>query len=132
MSQQDVRTARVLEDVSEKINGDVVLAVEDGYYNKSEILEVTGDGTFEILPTCEDGACRVVKGITITGEGNTGTAKVMDDGNLLFLNYFSVNSRTNTISQYRRIIEDDSVVVVTEGRGENHKTFVVVTYYNLD
>ena len=131
MSQQDVRTARVLEDVSENINGDIILAVEDGYYNKSEIIEVTGDGTFEILPTCEDGMCRVVKGITITGKGNTGTAMVMDGQDLLFLNYFSVNSRTNTTSQYRRRIENDSVNLVTEGRGDN-ETFVVLTYYNLD
>ena len=131
MSQQDVRAAKVLEDVSESINGDIILSVEDGYYNKSEILEVTGDGTFEILPTCEDGMCRVVKSITITGQGNTGIAKVVDGENLLFVNYFSVNSRTNTTSQYRRTIEDDNVVVVTEGRGDN-KTFVVVTYYNLD
>ena len=127
----DARTAKVLEDVSENINGDIILSVEDGYYNKSEILEVTGDDTFEILPQCEDGLCRVVKGITITGQGNTGTAKVVDDGNLLFVNYFSVNSRTNTTTQYRRRIENDSVNLVTEGRGDN-KTFVVVTYYNLD
>jgi hypothetical protein len=113
------------------INGDRILAVEDGYFNKSTSTSTTGNATTTILETCPVGYCRMIKAILITGDGNSGTAKVKIGATVVLPIYFSVMNHVLTSSGLRlRVESGEAVTVVTESRGTS-ETFVGITYYDM-
>lgn len=128
-----IRSTEVLESVFKSINGDKVLAIEDGFYNISLPTTVIGNATTEILPVCPSSICRKIKAICITGNGNAGTAKLLIGATVVLPVYFAVMSKGNTSANLRlNVAEGENVTLVTEGRGGADETFVGITYYNTD
>ena len=128
-----IRTTEALEKVARQMNGNNVLVVEDGFYNQSLPTTVIGNATTEILEPCGDGMCMVVKAITITGDGNTGTAKVKVGNTVVLPLYFTVQNKVMTSAGLRLKVEaGEAITVITESRGETNETFVGITYYNTN
>ena len=128
-----IRTTEALEKVVGQMNGNEVLIVEDGFYNQSLPTTVIGNATTEILEPCSEGESRVIKAILITGNGNTGTAKIKVGDTVVLPLYFSVQNKAMTSTSLRlRVEAGEAITVITESRGGTNETFVGITYYNTN
>jgi len=128
-----MRTTQILENVFKNINGDKILVIEDGFFDQSLSVIVTGNGTTEILPALGNCMCRKIKAICIIGNGNTGTAKLLINTTVVLPVYFSVMSKGNTTPSLRlNVPSGENVTLITENRSSSDETFVGITYYNTN
>lgn len=116
---------------TQAINGATILAVEDGLFNTSTPLEVTGNVT-ETLILGEADKEIVIKGMLISGEGNVGEAKIVAGGNTLLPLYFSNATHITASNALHLVIPPATdVELITTDRGGN-ESFAGVTWYKRD
>jgi hypothetical protein len=127
----EMRTTQILEKVCACTNGNAVLTTEDGYYNISTPKTIVGNGT-ETLIEGVAGKKIIIKGITILGDGNAGSVKIVADGVTYLPCYFSAQNKAGVSAQARiQIPENTDVEAVLVGRGTS-ETFIGITYYRLE
>ncbi len=124
-----MRTTQILESVIGRTDGHQVVAIEDGLYNSSVPVTVTGDVTDEVVIPAVAGKKIVIRTILLQGEGNIGEAKINCDGVTYLPLYFTVQARAITSPSLRLVMpENKAVTLTTTGRVAN-ETFAGITYY---
>ena len=114
---------------------EIFVATDNGYANKSEPLIFTGDLT-QALVTPAPGQRLDIKGITITGDGNTGTVFIKRQNGpankiVILPVWFSAQNRGGASGALNFTLDtDESIIVEATGRGSN-QTFVGVSYIEL-
>ena len=110
------------------------LSTTDGLINKSKSYLFTGDITTYTLITPATGNYIIIKGITIIGDGNTGTIKIFrSSNNQCILPCFMSSKNYATASTALNLVLNinESVYITTVSRGAV-ESFVGVSYKEMN
>src|SRR6056297_1813988 len=111
-------------------NGEFLI-VDNNYSNVSVPKTITGNTASTDIAVPSSGNKLTIKGITINGEGNTGTAKLKrssDDETVLVVYFSNFNKQGVSASINLRLAEDEKIYAVLASRGETNETFIGITY----
>ena len=97
---------------------------------ESESKEFTGD-LKEVFITPQSGNRLIIKGVTIIGDGNSGTIKLVSGDRIILPLYLSNFSRSGTSGALNIELEtDQSISILAEGRGTSI-SFAGVSYLEV-
>jgi len=108
--------------------------VEDGMLHESKNKLFTGNLTdfeFIVPPT---NMALAIKGLTITGDGNTGKVylKRSSDGSVIFPAYFTAQVKGSPSSALNLVLNDNEKVLITATDRETAETFIGISYIIFD
>lgn len=108
-----------------------MIASEFGLANKSKSHTFLGNLTgYELLAPASVNFL-VLKGLTMLGDGNTGTVKVLRGSNSVCILplYMSAQVRSSPSSGFNLVLNvNEKVLITSTGRGDTSETFVGISY----
>lgn len=117
--------------IKHDLTGNVAMSAENGCNHLSKPTLVIGNGTTTLLPAPTDGTHYVIKGMSIIGSGDSGSAKISDSsGTTMYLPcYFSRrNSQTPSNALNITLPMNTGMCLVCADRGATDETFVGISY----
>lgn len=120
--------------IQRNIRDGMALRVVDNCLHTSKADIIIGNQTNYVLATPAVGSRIVIKGVSIIGEGNTGTIKILRENNgvCILPCYMSVRQTSSASSALNIILDiDEKVLVTTVSRGASDESFVGVSYIEV-
>jgi hypothetical protein len=120
--------------ISETTEGMNALGVETGFTNNSKPTLIIGNVLNQVLLAPSTGRKIILKGISILGNGNTGTVKVTreSNGEIILPGYFSAQGKPSTSPAFNfRLDTDEKVLVTCVDRQATDETFIGLSYIEV-